>query len=102
MKNCRDQNQKCYVGELLYAPILIINQITNARVDSGTQTPTVTAANKLSTTTVTGTSEWVTGGVGDSPTARAYFTPSEPGVWEVEVRTASPIVAIERFTVTVI
>jgi hypothetical protein len=101
MKNCRDQNQKCYVGELLYSPALIINQITSARVDSGTL-PTVTAKLLGSAVTVMGTSEWVTGGSGDDPTARVYFTPSEAGLWEVEVRTALPIVAIERFQVSVL
>jgi hypothetical protein len=99
-KNCRE-DQTFYVGEVLYAPILIKNQVTGARVDSGTL-PIVTTKNLSSTATGTGTSEWVTGGSGESPSARVYFTPSESGLWEVEVRTSVPFVAIERFQVSVL
>ncbi len=101
MKNCRDGEQKLYVGEVLYSPILIVNQVTGARVDTGTL-PTVTTKNLSSTTTGTGTSEWVPGGSGDDPTARVYFTPSEAGLWEVEVRTSVPYVGIEHFQVSVL
>jgi hypothetical protein len=100
-KNCSDQDQKFYVGEVLHAAVLIKNQVTGARVDTGTL-PTVTTKNLSSMTTGTGTSEWVPGGSGDDPTARVYFTPSEAGLWEVEVRTSVPFVGIERFQVSVL